>query len=82
VIFKDGDKVLDVNGGIAWAETKYADSRKNNQQPGAGSKPSNGGSVNQGRLYTKEEMAKMSPDQINANWGDVQKSLAMIPITK
>jgi hypothetical protein len=31
--------------------------------------------TNSGKTFTKEQLAKMSPDEINANWGSISKSL-------
>jgi len=77
VVFKDGDRVLSFEEGVKWAESKFSDSRRNTQKPGAGTPPATGGSGS-GRLYTKDELNKMKPDEINANWQDVQKSLTAI----
>ena len=44
---------------------------KNIQQTGAGS----GANGNTAKIYTKEQINDMSPEQINENWADIQESM-------
>ena len=41
-------------------------------------KPTNNNPGNVGRMYTRAEIEKMTPEQINNNWPDIQASLAKL----
>lgn len=74
--YKDGDKELAVEEGITAFLAANPWAVKNTQNPGAGSKPPNGGVPLQS--FTKAQIEGMTPDEINKNWDAVQASLQNI----
>lgn len=68
---KNGGKEISIADGVKsfLADNPYL--VKNYQKSGAGSSGNTGSNG-----YTKEQIAKMSPAEINANWDAIQKSLS------
>lgn len=73
IVYRDGDKELPVEEGVGtWLKANpWAVS--NTQTPGSGSKSSGGSG---GTIYTKAQLESMTPEAINADWDNVQASLA------
>mgnify|MGYP001168685845 CR=1 FL=1 len=72
VYMADGKEMTVEEGVKAWlAANSWA--VKNTQTPGAGS--AGGGSGGAPVKYTRAQIEKMTPDEINANWDAVQESL-------
>jgi hypothetical protein len=72
VIFKNGDKTLDLDAGIKMLGETHADARKNTQKPGAGSQPANMGSK---AKYTPEQLNSMTAEQAAADIVNYNASL-------
>ena len=75
IVFTGPDgKELSVDDGVKSFLTANPWAVKNTQNPGGNS----GGGDPGTHRYTKAEIEKMTPDQINANWKDVQESLKTV----
>ena len=71
IVYVDGDKELSVENGVKSFLQANPYLIKNTQQPGGGS----GSNTNTSKIYTREQIETMTPEQINSNWADVQESM-------
>ena len=74
VVFKSGDKTIDLNAGVAKLLETRTDIVRNGQKPGASTPPPQGRS---GQKYTQEQINSMSREDIKANLADVKASLGI-----
>jgi chromosome segregation ATPase len=72
IIFKQGDRQLDMKAGLKWLTDTNAEARKNKQNGGAGSPPGAGPAKTK---YTLDQIKSMTQDQIMANLADVNDSV-------
>lgn len=72
VIFKNGDKQMDLDAGLKWLGETHADARKNNQKAGSGSQPSTQGSRPK---YTLDQINSMTAEQAAADIVNYNASL-------
>jgi hypothetical protein len=71
--FKDGDKKVSFEDGLKKLLEERTDILKNTQKPGANTSPNN--STNK-KSFTREEVAKMSAEEIRANLATINSSLS------
>ena len=72
VVFKKGEDVLDMDSGLKWLSETHADARKNKQNPGSSSQPSQQAARPK---YTLQQIDAMTPEQAANDIENVNASL-------
>lgn len=70
LVFMDGDKEISIDDGVAGWLGKNPWAVKNTAAGGGGT-----GGAGGGKSYTMDDLKSMKPDEINAHWADIEKSL-------
>lgn len=72
IVYNTGESEVAVEDGVKEFLTAHPYLVKNTQQAGSGS----AGGTGTKKTYSKAEIEAMSPDDINANWADIQASIS------
>lgn len=70
LVFMDGEKEISIDDGVKGWLGKNPWAVKNMAQGGGGT-----GGAGGGKSYTMDDLKSMTPDAINENWADIEKSL-------